>query len=59
MSVGATSVTYLLSTAQTEIWLAQQFHPDSPVDNIAQYTVITIVSQNLPSSSILFNCFFV
>ncbi|MCG1042710.1 amino acid adenylation domain-containing protein, partial [Mycetohabitans sp. B8] len=33
-------VTYPLSAAQTEIWLAQQLHPDSPVFNIAQYTVI-------------------
>lgn len=40
MSVDITSVTYPLSTAQTEIWLAQQLHPDSPVYNIAQYTVI-------------------
>jgi amino acid adenylation domain-containing protein len=32
--------TYALSAAQTEIWLAQQLHPDSPVYNIAQYTVI-------------------
>ncbi|KAG0189483.1 hypothetical protein DFQ28_003372, partial [Apophysomyces sp. BC1034] len=33
-------VTYPLSAAQAEIWLAQQLHPDSPVYNIAQYTVI-------------------
>ncbi|MCG1019620.1 hypothetical protein KM188_13230 [Mycetohabitans sp. B4] len=40
MSLNATSVTYPLSVAQTEIWLAQQLHLDSPVYNIAQYTVI-------------------
>ncbi|MCG1047197.1 amino acid adenylation domain-containing protein, partial [Mycetohabitans sp. B6] len=33
-------VMYPLSTAQTEIWLAQQLRPDSPVYNIAQYTMI-------------------
>ncbi|WP_338911146.1 non-ribosomal peptide synthase/polyketide synthase [Mycetohabitans rhizoxinica] len=32
--------TYPLFAAQTEIWLAQQLHPDSPVYNIAQYTTI-------------------
>nr|WP_323073521.1 condensation domain-containing protein [Mycetohabitans endofungorum] len=40
MDASVTPVTYELSTAQTEIWLAQQLHPDSPVYNIAQYTVI-------------------
>ncbi|KAG0163655.1 NRPS protein, partial [Apophysomyces sp. BC1015] len=41
MAASATSlVTYPLSSAQTEIWLAQQLHPDSPVYSIAQYTVI-------------------
>ncbi|MCF2135267.1 condensation domain-containing protein, partial [Mycetohabitans sp. B3] len=35
-----TPVTYALTTAQTEIWLAQQLYPDSPVYNIAQYTMI-------------------
>lgn len=41
MSACVTSfITYPLSAAQTEIWLAQQLHPDSPVYNIAQYTVI-------------------
>jgi amino acid adenylation domain-containing protein len=40
MSISVTPLTYPLSTAQTEIWLAQQLHPDSPVYNIAQYTVI-------------------
>ncbi|MCG1018059.1 non-ribosomal peptide synthetase, partial [Mycetohabitans sp. B4] len=41
MSAGAVSLTtYPLSSAQTEIWLAQQLHSDSPVYNIAQYTVI-------------------
>ncbi|CBW75453.1 Non-ribosomal peptide synthetase modules (EC 6.3.2.-) [Mycetohabitans rhizoxinica HKI 454] len=40
MDASITPVTYALSTAQTEIWLAQQLHPDSPVYNIAQYTVI-------------------
>ncbi|KAG0162369.1 hypothetical protein DFQ30_002223, partial [Apophysomyces sp. BC1015] len=41
MSAGVTPfVTYPLSAVQTEIWLAQQLHPDSPVYNIAQYTVI-------------------
>ncbi|MCG1019617.1 MULTISPECIES: non-ribosomal peptide synthetase [Burkholderiaceae] len=40
MDASITPVTYALTTAQTEIWLAQQLHPDSPVYNIAQYTVI-------------------
>ncbi|PPB80121.1 condensation domain-containing protein, partial [Mycetohabitans endofungorum] len=40
MDASATPVTQPLSSAQTEIWLAQQLHPDSPVYNIAQYTVI-------------------
>ncbi|MCG1048368.1 condensation domain-containing protein, partial [Mycetohabitans sp. B6] len=41
MSAGAISLTtYPLSSAQTEIWLAQQLHSGSPVYNIAQYTVI-------------------
>ncbi|WP_338927442.1 amino acid adenylation domain-containing protein (plasmid) [Mycetohabitans endofungorum] len=40
MDASITPVTYALSAAQTEIWLAQQLHPDSPVYNIAQYTVI-------------------
>ncbi|KAF9396662.1 hypothetical protein CPC16_010233, partial [Podila verticillata] len=41
MSACVTSfITYSLSAAQTEIWLAQQLQPDSPVYNIAQYTVI-------------------
>ncbi|MCG1055981.1 amino acid adenylation domain-containing protein, partial [Mycetohabitans sp. B5] len=40
MQASITPVTYELTTAQTEIWLAQQLHPDSPVYNIAQYTVI-------------------
>ncbi|MCF2133805.1 MULTISPECIES: non-ribosomal peptide synthetase [Mycetohabitans] len=40
MDASVTPVTYALSTAQTEIWLAQQLHPESPVYNIAQYTVI-------------------
>ncbi|MCF2135363.1 amino acid adenylation domain-containing protein [Mycetohabitans endofungorum] len=40
MDASVTSATYALSAAQTEIWLAQQLHPDSPVYNIAQYTVI-------------------
>ncbi|WP_338861074.1 amino acid adenylation domain-containing protein [Mycetohabitans rhizoxinica] len=40
MSISVMPLTYPLSTAQTEIWLAQQLHPDSPVYNIAQYTVI-------------------
>ena len=40
MSPGVNPVTYPLSTAQTEIWLAQQIHPESPVYNIAQFTVI-------------------
>ncbi|WXK34589.1 amino acid adenylation domain-containing protein (plasmid) [Mycetohabitans rhizoxinica] len=33
-------LTHPLSTAQTEIWLAQELHPNSPVYNIAQYTTI-------------------
>ncbi|MCG1019977.1 amino acid adenylation domain-containing protein, partial [Mycetohabitans sp. B4] len=40
MDASVTPVTQPLSSAQTEIWLAQQLHPDSPVYNIAQYTVI-------------------
>ncbi|MCG1019346.1 condensation domain-containing protein, partial [Mycetohabitans sp. B4] len=40
MDASITPVTYALTTAQTEIWIAQQLHPDSPVYNIAQYTVI-------------------
>ncbi|WP_338925843.1 amino acid adenylation domain-containing protein [Mycetohabitans endofungorum] len=40
MDASITPVTQPLSSAQTEIWLAQQLHPDSPVYNIAQYTVI-------------------
>ncbi|SIT65154.1 MULTISPECIES: non-ribosomal peptide synthetase [Burkholderiaceae] len=40
MDVSVTPVTQPLSSAQTEVWLAQQLHPDSPVYNIAQYTVI-------------------
>ncbi|WP_422393456.1 amino acid adenylation domain-containing protein [Mycetohabitans endofungorum] len=40
MDASATPVTQPLSSAQTEVWLAQQLHPDSPVYNIAQYTVI-------------------
>ncbi|WP_338927353.1 amino acid adenylation domain-containing protein [Mycetohabitans endofungorum] len=40
MDASITPVTYALTTAQTEIWLAQQLRPDSPVYNIAQYTVI-------------------
>ncbi|MCG1042450.1 amino acid adenylation domain-containing protein [Mycetohabitans sp. B8] len=40
MDASVTPVTYALSTAQTEVWLAQQLHPDSPVYNLAQYTVI-------------------
>jgi hypothetical protein len=41
MAADATSLaTYPLSSAQAEIWLAQQLHPKSPVYNIAQYTVI-------------------
>ncbi|WP_337690048.1 condensation domain-containing protein [Mycetohabitans sp. B46] len=41
MAASATPLAmYPLSSAQTEIWLAQQLHPDSPVYNIAQYTVI-------------------
>ncbi|MCG1048400.1 non-ribosomal peptide synthetase [Mycetohabitans rhizoxinica] len=40
MDVSVMLTTYALSAAQTEIWLAQQLHPDSPVYNIAQYTVI-------------------
>ncbi|WP_338927196.1 amino acid adenylation domain-containing protein (plasmid) [Mycetohabitans endofungorum] len=38
--ISTTPVTYPLSTAQTEIWLAQQLHSDISVYNIAQYTVI-------------------
>ncbi|SIT66711.1 MULTISPECIES: amino acid adenylation domain-containing protein [Burkholderiaceae] len=40
MDACITPVTQPLSSAQTEVWLAQQLHPDSPVYNIAQYTVI-------------------
>ncbi|WP_157864510.1 condensation domain-containing protein [Mycetohabitans rhizoxinica] len=40
MPAYAAPLTHPLSTAQTEIWLAQQLHEDSPVYNIAQYTVI-------------------
>ncbi|WP_338910464.1 amino acid adenylation domain-containing protein [Mycetohabitans rhizoxinica] len=40
MDASITPVTQPLSSAQTEIWLAQQLHPDSPVYNIAQYIVI-------------------
>ncbi|WP_338927406.1 amino acid adenylation domain-containing protein (plasmid) [Mycetohabitans endofungorum] len=40
MGTSITPITYALTTAQTEIWLAQQLYPDSPVYNIAQYTVI-------------------
>nr|7C1K_A Chain A, Non-ribosomal peptide synthetase modules [Mycetohabitans rhizoxinica HKI 454]7C1K_B Chain B, Non-ribosomal peptide synthetase modules [Mycetohabitans rhizoxinica HKI 454]7C1K_C Chain C, Non-ribosomal peptide synthetase modules [Mycetohabitans rhizoxinica HKI 454]7C1K_D Chain D, Non-ribosomal peptide synthetase modules [Mycetohabitans rhizoxinica HKI 454]7C1L_A Chain A, Non-ribosomal peptide synthetase modules [Mycetohabitans rhizoxinica HKI 454] len=40
MDASVMSTTYALSAAQTEIWLAQQLYPDSPVYNIAQYTVI-------------------
>jgi hypothetical protein len=40
MDASIAPVTHSLSSAQTEIWLAQQLHPDSPVYNIAQYTVI-------------------
>ncbi|WP_237577408.1 condensation domain-containing protein, partial [Mycetohabitans sp. B5] len=40
MDASITPVTYALTTAQTEIWLAQQLHPGSPIYNIAQYTVI-------------------
>ncbi|WP_338925281.1 amino acid adenylation domain-containing protein [Mycetohabitans endofungorum] len=40
MDARITPVTQPLSSAQTEVWLAQQLHPDSPVYNIAQYTVI-------------------
>ncbi|WP_338861467.1 amino acid adenylation domain-containing protein [Mycetohabitans rhizoxinica] len=40
MSACVKSLTYSLSAAQTEIWLTQQRHPDSPVYNIGQYTVI-------------------
>ncbi|KAG0164663.1 NRPS protein [Apophysomyces sp. BC1015] len=40
MSVSVTPLMHPLSTAQTEIWLAQQLHPDSPVYNIGQYTSI-------------------
>ncbi|MCF7697332.1 AMP-binding protein, partial [Mycetohabitans sp. B2] len=40
MDASIMPTTYALSAAQTEIWLAQQLHPDSPVYNIAQYTVI-------------------
>lgn len=32
--------TYPLTSAQSEIWLAQLIHPDSPVYNVAQYTAI-------------------
>ncbi|WP_338925532.1 non-ribosomal peptide synthase/polyketide synthase [Mycetohabitans endofungorum] len=41
MAVSATPLaTYSLSSEQKEVWLAQQFHPDIPAYNIAQYTVI-------------------
>ena len=40
MSQCVNPVTYPLSAAQTEIWLAQQIHPDSPVYNFGQFTVI-------------------
>ncbi len=33
-------VTYPLSAAQMEIWLAQQIHPNSPVYNVGQFTEI-------------------
>ncbi|MCG1040562.1 Condensation domain-containing protein [Burkholderia sp. b14] len=32
--------TYPLTSAQSEIWLAQLIHPDSPIYNVAQYTAI-------------------
>ncbi|MCG1056001.1 AMP-binding protein, partial [Mycetohabitans sp. B5] len=40
MSISVAPLTYPLSTAQTEIWLAQQLHPDGPAYTIGQYTVI-------------------
>ncbi len=38
--VNPNPVTYPLSTAQMEIWLAQQINPRSPVYNICQFTEI-------------------
>ncbi|WP_235091562.1 AMP-binding protein, partial [Mycetohabitans sp. B3] len=41
MSISVTPLTYPLSTAQTEVWLAQQHYPDSRAyTTIGQYTVI-------------------
>nr|QIE07359.1 dimodular nonribosomal peptide synthase NecA [Burkholderia sp. B8(2020)] len=40
MSADVTPLTCPLTTAQTEIWLAQQIHTNAPVYHIAQYTTI-------------------
>ncbi|UAW64588.1 non-ribosomal peptide synthetase [Mycoavidus sp. HKI] len=40
MSVCVNPVTYPLSVAQREIWLAQKINPDSPAYNICQFTEI-------------------